>query len=495
MGGIATFFPCSRKDAIARTGSAFNDLRLLKRYECLQASLVRQQTCVVGRLSSSWSGQMAGYRFFNNPRVGLAELISLSTRIDPEAVAGRDVLAIIDGTSIGLTCKKKRGADWQHMGVVDDNRTPGFYAYPCLVMDRHSAELIGLADICLFTRPKVSLGKQENNEARRQRHLLPFEQKASSVWSLVAKNARASLADARSVTYVMDRGGDIYESLHRLLAPESGEDVLVRVKQDRAAICAQTGQALRISQLMARQPACGSIRVQLRGLCHRSKSSGKLAVRKQREADLDVRYAEVRLQPKKSEPDIDCPIYVAQAVERASSVPEGEAPISWTLLTSWPVHGFADACLAIEAYRQRWWGEQLFRGLKKDGINIEYTELESPEAIKKYTVMAMKASADALRLVAARDGAEPLPASDMFDKQEQALMGTLEEGLQGSTPAQQNPHAKGSLAWAAWIVARLGGWKGYLSQRPPGPTVMSRGLERFRQAMWVANLLNNPDGS
>jgi len=37
-----------------------------------------------------------------------------------------------------------------------------------------------------------------------------------------------------------------------------------------------------------------------------------------------------------------------------------------------------------------------------------------------------------------------------------------------------------TLAWAAWIIARLGGWKGYsTSESPPGSLTMRRGLDAF----------------
>ncbi|MDO8439801.1 MAG: hypothetical protein Q7S97_01090 [Polaromonas sp.] len=37
----------------------------------------------------------------------------------------------------------------------------------------------------------------------------------------------------------------------------------------------------------------------------------------------------------------------------------------------------------------------------------------------------------------------------------------------------------GSLGQASWIIARLGGWKGYACEAKPGPITMLRGLQRF----------------
>jgi hypothetical protein len=51
--------------------------------------------------------------------------------------------------------------------------------------------------------------------------------------------------------------------------------------------------------------------------------------------------------------------------------------------------------------------------------------------------------------------------------------------LEGKTAKQRNPHSRGSLAWLAWIVARLGGWSGYQRYGPPGPKTMAAGWERF----------------
>ena len=51
--------------------------------------------------------------------------------------------------------------------------------------------------------------------------------------------------------------------------------------------------------------------------------------------------------------------------------------------------------------------------------------------------------------------------------------------VQGRTKKLSNPFKKTKLPWAFWILARLGGWKGYGSQRKPGAATLINGLNKF----------------
>ena len=84
-----------------------------------------------------------------------------------------------------------------------------------------------------------------------------------------------------------------------------------------------------------------------------------------------------------------------------------------------------------------------------------------------------------MQLVHARDGATPIPAEEVFTADEVEALRLQQPILEGRTTKQKNPHACGSLAWASWIIARLGGWKGYASESPPGPITMRHGLTRL----------------
>jgi hypothetical protein len=81
-------------------------------------------------------------------------------------------------------------------------------------------------------------------------------------------------------------------------------------------------------------------------------------------------------------------------------------------------------------------------------------------------------------MVEGRDNPD-LPASVSFSEQQQQCLSSLSPTLEGTTHKQQNPYPRASLPWATWLIARLGGWSGYSSQRVPGMLTLIRGLRQF----------------
>ena len=65
--------------------------------------------------------------------------------------------------------------------------------------------------------------------------------------------------------------------------------------------------------------------------------------------------------------------------------------------------------------------------------------------------------------------------------------------LEGRTQRQKNPHPRGSLAYAAWVCARLGGWTGYYGK--PGPLVTLEGwLEGWLDGWLLGRVEGTLDG-
>src|SRR5260370_28594609 len=95
--------------------------------------------------------------------------------------------------------------------------------------------------------------------------------------------------------------------------------------------------------------------------------------------------------------------------------------------------------------------------------------------------MEMIAARKIMQLVLARDGTVERPATDVVTPEQLPMLEAVQTSLEGKTAKQKNPHPMHSIAWLAWIIARLGGWTGYASERPPGPITMRRGWQRFEQ--------------
>jgi hypothetical protein len=118
--------------------------------------------------------------------------------------------------------------------------------------------------------------------------------------------------------------------------------------------------------------------------------------------------------------------------------------------------------------------------MKRQGFDIESSQLTTADALMKLAIVTARTACRVMRLVRARDGQVPEAARDLFEPGQIELLAALQLRYEGRTDGQKNPHPPGTLAWAAWIVARLGGWKSSSkSESPPGALTMRRGLAQF----------------
>ena len=134
----------------------------------------------------------------------------------------------------------------------------------------------------------------------------------------------------------------------------------------------------------------------------------------------------------------------------------------------------------VRYYRWRWVIEQVFRTLKSQGLNIEGSDVSTYEALVNLALMALMAAVQIMQLVQAREGKTNQPIESSFSAAEIEVLQAINPTLEGKTEKLKNPHPPHSLAFAAWIIARLAGWSGYAKQRPPGPITMKIGLIRFK---------------
>jgi hypothetical protein len=136
--------------------------------------------------------------------------------------------------------------------------------------------------------------------------------------------------------------------------------------------------------------------------------------------------------------------------------------------------------------------------MKTDGVNVETSQITTPGSLLKLVTVALIAAVRVMQLVIGRDGSTGQKLTDgIADPVEVPALQAIHTTLEGRTQKLKNPHDPTSLAWYAWIAARLGGWsgctsKGYTSKgyKPPGPKIMARGLTKLN-AMVEGYLLAN----
>ena len=276
------------------------------------------------------------------------------------------------------------------------------------------------------------------------------------------REACAKIAEtAARVISVADREADIYQ---HFAARPATVDMIVRARHDRATA---SGTALFAMPETFDLMAVCDVHVPSRG----PGDKGRIA-------HVSIRAGRVEiLRPRKLDDDAGPPIITLDLVEIAEiEPPAGTKPLCWRLLTTLPVATLAEATAVARMYRLRWRIEQLFRTLKSDGLDLEASQVCEAQRLFKLAAFGLIAAARIMQLVDARDGS-PRPATDVIAAEHVDAIAVISKSLEGKTARQQNPHAKGSLAWVSWVTARLGGWN--CSYKPPGPKTMADGWHRL----------------
>jgi hypothetical protein len=425
----------------------------------LEQMVSRESVCL-RRLAGGRRRGIIGFdRFLANPRVTTERLVEGWGFAASEACPGRHVLAIQDTSEINFRTSKehRRG-----LGEIGKGSGRGVLLHAMLGLDADTGGVLGLVTGRIWTRS----GRVKKPHAKR-----PLSKKESQRWLATAEAAKPVLSQARMVTEVSDRESDIYAKWASV--PGLNFHMLTRARQDR--VIAEGGKLS-----TARLQAAGEADVELR------ERPGRPA----RTAHLVVRFGQVTLKrPKNSiEKGLAKTVRVSLVEVTEVGAPADVEPICWRLLTTHPVNDAAMAWKVLSWYRMRWNIEQFFRTLKQQGLQLEDSQLESAERLIKLTAIAAQAACTIMQLVQARDGKSAQMAEIAFTPAEIDTLQALVPELEGKTALQKNPHPPKSLAWAAWVIAKLGGWDGYPKSKPPGPITFRHGLQYFRSVAHGWNL-------
>jgi len=447
------------------TGSLFNDSRLEKTFSSFLEHISSRYTTVIHQLSEDRAEEVSFHRFLNNVKVTPERIISEHWNKSSIDLSGKHILVLGDTSTISFSPNKNR-TDLGYIGS-NTNKT-GFFLHASLLLEAQTRACYGLAGIQTYKLdfPDSGLSADEKQANKWKKSQRPFHQKERYKWLSCPQQAIVNASGAAHYTLVGDRESDIYDVMAGTLA--QNHNFIYRCNYNR-----RLDVDNKLLDVIDKQEVQCCFELDLPATKKRSKHKAKLA----------LKFTEVTLPIPANNPDKTLPnqlkVNVVEVKESPSTVVGDEESIHWVILTSHPVNTTEDALKIIEWYRWRWSIEQLFRTIKSKGLAIEQSQLESYRGLVNLTTLALIAASQVMQLVESREGENQQELQNVFFPEEQECIKALSNKLEGKTDKQKNPHQPKSLAFGSWVMARLGGWSGYKSERPPGPITMLRGLIKF----------------
>ncbi len=399
------------------------------------------------------SALQGAHRFFMN------EAISFEQLQDPhwqatreEARRRKQVLLVQDTTDLNYSKHPKT----KGLGPIGrSKKAQGFFVQSVLAVDAQTTEMLGLAYEEPFVRQPAPQGETHAQRLQRDRESL--------VWERAVQAIGPTLSESQWI-HVGDRGADIFRLLEHIRRLD--QDFLIRAAQDR---CVQVGdeaeeddkEVTRLFELARGLPAQDS----------QTKDLPRLHDRPARQAFLQVSWTKIQIQPPKNGGALckqamqACLIRVWEPLP-----PAGEEPLEWVLLTSIPIENAKQAWQCVDWYAMRWTVEDFHRCLKT-GCSMEKRHLQSYQNL---TRMLGLIGPLAVRLLLLRSCARQMPQAPATD-----ILPTLWlRVLELFTNSPLHSLASADLLWRT--IARLGGYRGYRGDGPPGWQTLWRGWERLQ---------------
>ena len=279
----------------------------------------------------------------------------------------------------------------------------------------------------------------------------------------------ARYAPRTRLWFQLDREGDAWPTLQH--ADASGQWYTVRGNHDRR-VWTKDGRRTYLRDAIALEPVVTEYDLTVTAGYKRTARTARMVVRA---CTLPFDFRD-----KRTDKHFTKEIGVVLAREEGT-VPPGEAPIDWLLLTNRPLTNDSEIRQVILGYAQRWRVEDFHRAWKSGACRVEENQLQSPEAVKKWATIlaAVAVRVERIKLLSRREPERP--ATDEFSPIELRALVLLRFGKPGKAKLAHG--AVPTLGEATTWLAQLGGYTGKSSGGPPGSVVLARGLETLSVAV------------
>lgn len=438
------------------------DERLKMRLAKILEGLSKHSDESIPAACQSWADTKGVYRFFDNPRVGMEEILSGHQSSTINRVSKQKMVLITQDTTF-LNFAQEEAA-----GVGTLKRTKSdHYLLHLSVAFTPSRDNLGVLDAKFWQRPEEKVAHLRDKK--------PIEEKESYRWlesyeqaCHVQKQCPETL-----VLSVADREGDIHEwfQLVQDKPAEERAEILVRAKCNRRTHLGEDEYSYLWEELDKVKPK--------ELMTIQTPRSGN---KPSREATLEISYKEVEFCGRAGRNT--SPVFMWAVYAKEAKPPKGEKPIEWMLLTSLPIESGVAAQSVIGWYCARWEIEIYFRVLKQ-GCQIEELRLETDErlvnCISVYMIIAWR-----IHIITMHSREHPeIPCNQVFSEREWktiCLMATKKK------PPTKIP----KLRDATRMLAQLGGFLARKRDGEPGVKNIWRGyqaLQNYTEALEVAEIV------
>ena len=453
-----------REFGAAKLGNVTRTKRLVS-----MAETAAEQKGASGTISAVFrddgAGREGAYKFIErhgdkNLAVGRAAGVSAFKR------AGKlpFVVVPVDGTSLTALVNDREG----EFGPVGNSRSSsrGLTVMHAVMLTPTGTPL-GVAEQVYWTRSEVL--RTKDRWARRK---MAFEDKETAQWLHVMERVLDAQEEAGFegvVWFQADRGADFTEFIAwSCLSPCW---TTVRANANRNVV---GSQEKKLWETLSAVPRGHKYSIDV----------PRTEKRAARTASMELKFSEVILTLPRAcgWNGVQVPVY-AVLVRETSTVPRGEEPIEWLLITTRPIRTVREARQVVKAYALRWRIEECHKTWKSV-TRVEDNQLHTAGAFNLWARILFSVSVRAERLKRlSRENAD-LPASTEFTGDELEALRLRRKKTRSEMKAVTMSEA---IDW----VARLGGYIGKSSGGPPGSITIGRGLQWLEVAASTVAAMRN----
>lgn len=437
------------------------DSRLRRRLIRVVAAVAARPDGCLTRVFRRTCERQAAYDMLSNEALTPEHLERAVASATVEKVweqGARSVVVALDASSLAITDRAgKKGLG--RLGTTKV-KARGLHVLTALATHSNGASL----GLCFQKYWARSIRKRRKKDSDRKQNR-PLHEKETQHWLDAIYAIDASFngplpedTEPCRAHIVMDRYGDKHTILRAALELRDRLDITVRASYNRTSgdpqfpLLRDKLQSLPVRASFSLQVSAGPKRTARRARMEMSASEVSLLLRDR----ATSRREQVKLN--------------AVWVREMGTVPEGEKPIEWVLLTTCPIDTVEQQYEVVKAYAQRWLIEEFHRTWKSGVCKVERTQLRNALALEKWARVLATVATRAMELTRKCRAEPDLPAIEVLsaDEIDAAILLWKPKGVRvGARPA---------LGVVMEWIAYLGGYTGKSSGGPPGDTVIGRGL-------------------